>query len=149
MRLPVSPLIVAPLALILLVLWSLSLPWDSEAEAVSTANRYLQSACAKEGDHGWDLLVPSQRETRFGDRSTYVSQAEASGCGSFTWDMRRAHCDDGVCVIWFSVRDEAAIPGFLARAGIVHYRTEKASPSTNAGMAVLQRWIFGQGVTVP
>ena len=149
MRLPVSPVIFASLALIALVLWSLTFPSDDGAAAAGTANRYLQAACAEDGDHGWDLLVGSQREAEFGDRAHYIAQAEASDCGSFTWRIRTAHCDDGACAIWFMVPDEDAIPDFLSRAGIVTYRTEKVPPNTNAGMAVVQRWIFGQGVIVP
>lgn len=112
MRMPVSPLLLAPLAIIGLVLWSLTFPSNDGGQAVSTANRYLQAACANEGDHGWDLLVPSQREAKFGDRTGYITQAEASGCGTFIWDIRTAHCDDGACTIWFSVPDEDAIPVF-------------------------------------
>ncbi len=96
---PASPIILAPLALIALVLWSLTFPSDNEAAAVATANQYLQAACAADGDHGWDLLVASQRQQEFSDRANYIAQAEASGRGSFTWSIRTTHCDNGACTI--------------------------------------------------
>ncbi len=59
-------------------------------------------------------------------------------------------CDEvGACVVWLSVPDEASIPAFLVESGIVSYRTDKVPTGANAGMAVLQNGIFGQGVIVP
>lgn len=117
--------------------------------AIATAQRFLEAACDAERGFGWDELDRGERRTRFGDQDAYLALAETGDCSRFTVQMFHAYCDDGVCGVWFSVSDETSIPGFLADAGIVHYRTDHVPPGTNAGIGVVQRGPFGQGVDVP
>jgi hypothetical protein len=121
---------------------------DNTGTAIATAQRFLESVCDTSGDRGWDELDATQRRAGFHNLETYLARAATSDCSRFTAERFAAYCDDGVCAVWFSVPDEAAIPDFLTRAGIVDYRTDHVPPGTNAAMGITQRGPFGQGVFV-
>jgi hypothetical protein len=146
-------LVVAALALVAFLAVGLayaSIRSDDTRTAIATAQRFLEAACDPERGHGWDELDGGQRRARFGDAATYQALAAAAAdCDNFTAQAFSAHCDDGACTVWFSVPDEASIPGFMADTGIVDYRTDHVPAGTNAAVGVSQRGPFGQGVSVP
>lgn len=120
---------------------------NSESDAAAKVERYLYAAAGNAPDRGWSLLLPADREQVYGDRDAYLAEAEASDWEVFSWEYVDAHCDDGVCAVWFHVPSRGAIPDVLAR-GPVLYREQGVPEGANVWMMVTQRGPFGDGVTV-
>ena len=142
-------LLALPMALFAYFLLANLIAVGPEERAVAAASDYLAAACEAD-DRGWSMLVADQRTAEFASREHYAGLADESDCSGFDWHVIETHCDEvGACVVWLSVPDEASIPAFLVEPGIVSYGTDKVPTGANAGMAVLQNGIFGQGVIVP
>ncbi len=114
----------------------------SESRAIELGDAYLQ-ALTTAPDHGWSLLTGSRDAAT--DRDTYVAALDELDWSGFTYAAVGAHCDDGVCSVWYRI---SGGPAYIPGAYLGALYTDEKPEGANAVIGVEQR-LLATGVTLP